>query len=173
MLKIQKPNPGEYAAYAITYIDLVPADGLVLEHLQDSLPSAQDFILDFPPEKRTAPWQAAEWSIQEILLHILDTERIFSYRAMRFARNDPTGLAGFDQDAYVPYSGANQRSITSILEEYATVRQATLTFFNSLDEAALARAGLVAGNNVSVRALAWMIAGHEIHHISSIRENYS
>ena len=92
---------------------------------------------------------------------------------MRFARNDVTGLAGFDQDAYVPYSGANQRSITSILEEYATVRQATLTFFNSLDEAALARAGLVAGNNVSVRALAWMIAGHEIHHISSIRENYS
>ena len=92
---------------------------------------------------------------------------------MRFARNDPTGLAGFDQDAYVPYSGANQRSMAALLAEYAAVRQATLAFLESLDEAASARAGLVGGNNVSVRALAWMIAGHEIHHINSLRENYS
>jgi hypothetical protein len=82
-------------------------------------------------------------------------------------------LAGFEQDDYVPFSGANQRNIGTILAEYAAVRQATLTFLNSLSDDALARAGLVGGNRVSVRALAWMITGHEIHHLNSIRENYS
>jgi len=172
MQKIQKPNPGEYAPYAIAYIDLVPQDGLVYQHLQVNLTSNLEFIRSFPPEKRTLPWQAGEWTVQEILVHILDTERVFSYRALRFARNDATELAGFDQDTYVPYSGANQRPIQAILAEYTAVRQATLAFIDSLDEAALARSGRVAGNNVSVRALAWMIAGHEIHHINSIRENY-
>jgi len=173
MPKIQKPTAGEYAPYAIAYINLVPPDGLVIEHLQANLKSTPEFIRSFPPEKLAEPWKAGEWTIHEILVHILDTERIFSYRALRFARNDATALAGFDQDAYVPYSGANQRAISDILEEYAAVRQASLAFLNSLDEAALARSGLVDGNRVSVRALAWMIAGHEIHHLNSIRENYS
>ena len=172
MQTIQKPAAGEYAPYAIMYIDLVPPDGLVIQHLQDNLLSTPELILDFPPEKRIVPWKAGEWTIQEILLHILDTERIFSYRALRFARNDATGLTGFEQDAYVPYSGANRRTIASLLAEYAAVRQATLTLFNSLDEAAFAHSGRVDENNVSVRALAWMIAGHEIHHMNSIRENY-
>jgi uncharacterized damage-inducible protein DinB len=173
MQKIQKPAEGEYAPYAITYIDLVPQDGLVINHLQDNMKSMPEFIRTFPPEKLAAPWKEGEWTIQEILIHIIDTERIFCYRALRFARNDPTGVAGFEQDDYVPFSRANQRDIGTILEEYAAVRQATLTFFNNLDETALARAGLVGGNRVSVRALAWMITGHEIHHVNSIRENYS
>jgi uncharacterized damage-inducible protein DinB len=173
MQKIQKPVEGEYAPYAITYIDLVPPDGLVIGHLQDNLHSTPGFIRSFPLEKLATPWKPGEWTIQEILLHILDTERIFCYRALRFARNDATGLAGFEQDAYVPYSAANQRTLASILEEYAAVRQSTLAFFESLNEAALVRSGQVGGNHVSVRALAWMIAGHELHHIHSIRENYS
>ena len=172
MQKIQKPNEGEYAPYAIMYIDLVPQDGLVLMHLQEALQSTQEFILALPPEKLTLRWKEGEWSIKEILVHIMDTERIFCYRALRFARNDATGLAGFEQDAYVPYSGANERDIAAILEEYKAVRQATLTFYESLDEEALVRAGLVGGNQVSVGALAWMITGHEIHHLNSIRENY-
>jgi uncharacterized damage-inducible protein DinB len=173
MQKIRKPVEGEFAPYAITYIDLVPLDGLVLKHLQDNMESMPEFIRAFPSKKLTQPWKEGEWTIQEILVHILDTERIFCYRALRFARNDPTGLAGFEQDDYVPYSGANQRDIGTILEEYTAVRQATLTFFNNLDKDALARTGLVGGNRVSVRALAWMITGHEIHHMNSIRENYS
>lgn len=173
MLKIQKPNPGEYPPYAIMYINLVPPDGLVMKPLQEHMNSTREFILAFPPEKLAVPWKAGEWTIKEILVHIIDTERIFSYRALRFARNDASGLAGFEQDAYVPYSRANERDIQVILEEYAAVRQATLAFFNSLDEAALARSGQVDGNRVSVSALGWMIAGHEIHHLNSIRENYS
>jgi uncharacterized damage-inducible protein DinB len=173
MQKIQKPVEGEYAPYAITYIDLVPQDGLVIKLLQDKLKSTPEFIRSFPSKKRTQPWKEGEWTIQEILVHIIDTERIFCYRALRFARNDITPLAGFEQDDYVPFSGANRREIGTILEEYTAVRQATLTFFNSLDEDALARTGLVGGSRVSVRALAWMIAGHEIHHMNSIQENYS
>ena len=169
---IKKPNKDEYAPYAIMYIDLVPQDGLVLKHLQEALQSTQQFILALPPEKLAVHWKEGEWSIKEILVHIIDTERIFCYRALRFARNDASGLAGFEQDAYIPYSGANERDIAEILEEYTAVRQATLTFFNSLEEEALARAGLVGGNGVSVRAIAWMVAGHEIHHMNSIRENY-
>jgi uncharacterized damage-inducible protein DinB len=169
---IQKPIEGEYAPYAITYIDLVPPDGLILKHLQDNLKSSRDLILAFPPEKLALRWKEGEWTIKEILVHILDTERIFSYRALRFARNDATELAGFEQDAYVPHSGANGRTGVAILEEYAAVRQATLALFSSLADEAYTRAGWVAGNRVTVRALAWMIAGHEIHHINSIRENY-
>jgi len=172
MQKIQKPTEGEYASYASMYIDLVPQDGLVLDHLQKALQSTQEFILAFPPEARSIRWKAGEWTIKEIMVHVFDTERIFCYRALRFARNDATGLSGFEQDIYVPYSMANDRDIAAIMGEYAAVRQATLAFFNSLDEAALARAGLVGGNRFSVRALAWMIAGHEIHHLKSIRENY-
>jgi len=173
MKNIQKPNAGEYAPYAIMYINLVPDDDQVLKHLQDNLKSTPDFMLSFPPEKLAQPWAEGEWTIKEILVHIIDTERIFCYRALRFARNDPTALAGFEQDEYVPYSGANERNIESILAEYAAVRRATLAFFNSLDEEALTRAGTVGGNRVSVRAAAWMIAGHEIHHLNSIRENYA
>ena len=172
MQKIQKPSEGEYAPYAIMYIDLVPQDGLILKHLRDNMKSTPEFIRTFPPEKLALPWREREWTIKEILVHILDTERIFAYRALRFARNDATELTGFEQDAYVPYSRANQRDIETILEEYMAVRQATLSFFINLDEEALARAGLVGGNRVSVRALAWMITGHAIHHINSIRENY-
>ncbi|MGB8214650.1 MAG: DinB family protein [Anaerolineales bacterium] len=172
MKSISKPAEGEYAPYAITYINLVPPDGLFLEHLQTQVQSTRELILAFPPEKCSWRWAEGEWTIKEILVHILDSERIFCYRALRFARNDATPLAGFEQDAYVPYTGANERTLPAILAEYAAVRQATLTFFDSLDENALTRTGLVTGNRVSVRAAAWMIAGHEIHHLHSIQENY-
>jgi hypothetical protein len=172
MQQIQKPTESEYAAYVRIYIDLVPQDGLVLDHLYQGFASSREFILSFPSEALATRWKPGEWTIKEIILHILDTERIFCYRALRFARNDATSLSGFDQEAYVPNSRANERDIASILEEYVVVRQSTLAFFNSLDEVALARIGLVDGNRVSVRALAWMITGHEIHHLNSLRENY-
>ncbi|MCB8978785.1 MAG: DinB family protein [Ardenticatenaceae bacterium] len=169
---IQKPNEGEYAPYAIIYIDQVPDDGLVVNHLQDNLKAVQTLVLSLPPEKLTSRWADGEWTIKEILVHIMDTERIFCYRALRFARNDDTELPGFEQDDYVPYTQANKRKIADILEEYSAVRQATITFFNSFVEETLTRAGIVSGQRVSVRALASMIAGHELHHLDSIKENY-
>jgi hypothetical protein len=172
MKKISKPEEGEYAPYAIMYIDLLPDDGLVLQHLVDNLHSTKDLILAQPEERLTYRFAEGEWTIKEILVHVIDAERIFSYRALRFARNDTTALPGFEQDAYVPYSLANERSIEDILEEFTAVRMATIALFTSFTEEAFTRFGPCSTYNLSVRAAAYIIAGHELHHIGSIKQNY-
>ena len=169
---IAKPNEGEYAPYTIMYIGLLPADGKVLHHLQDNLAKTIAFARTFSEEQLITPCAEGEWTIKEILVHIIDDERIYGYRALRYARNDKTELPGFEQDDYVPYSNANGRSLDSILEELTAVRQATITLFNSFDEDALLRKGIGSGNIMSVRAAAYHIAGHELHHLKSIKENY-
>ena len=170
--RIPKPAEGEYAPYAIMYIGLLPDDGLVLKHLQDNLKVVKDFILTFPEEGLAYRWAEGEWTIKEILGHIIDDERIYCYRALRFARNDATPLPGFEQDDYVPYSDANERNLEDILEEFTTVRHATITLFKSFADPALTRAGVADGNPMSVRAAVYQIAGHELHHLNSIKENY-
>ena len=112
--------------------------------------------------------------IKEILVHIVDDERIFSYRALRFARNEQENLIGFDQDAYALYSEADKRSLESIFEEYKAVRQSTITLFNNLPENSLLRMGHGTGsfNDATVRALVYHIAGHEQHHINFIKKHY-
>jgi uncharacterized damage-inducible protein DinB len=172
MRRIDKPQAGEYTPYTIMYIDLVPDDGLVLEHLRTSETALLDFIRAFPNEKLSVPWKAGEWTIKEILVHIIDTERIFAYRALRIARNDMTELPGFEQDDYVSYSAANNRELEDILAEYQTVRAATISLFQSLTDEALLRQGRSGGNPLSVRAALYIIAGHEPYHVVSIRENY-
>ena len=169
---IPKPQPGEYTPYTIMYISLVPDDGLVLKHLRDNLEAAKTFIRTFPEEKLATPHEPGEWTIKEILIHISDAERIFAYRALRFARQDSNELPGFEQNDYVPASRANMREIEGILEEYSAVRMATITLFESFEEDVYTQAGTAAGNPVTIRALAYIIAGHELHHMNSIRENY-
>ena len=172
MKLIPKPMAGEYAPYTIMYIGLLPDDGLILEHLRNNLENTVRFIRLLPKGKLTTRHVEGEWTIKEILVHIIDDERIYCYRALRFARNDKTELPGFEQDEYVPYSGANNRELEAIIEEFISVRNATITFFESLDEEALIRKGVGSGNIMSVRAAAYHIAGHELHHINSIKENY-
>ena len=166
---IPKPQEGEYAPYTIMYIGLLPDDGLILHHLQANLAATKAFIRAFPEEKLTERWTEGEWTIKEILVHISDDERIYAYRALRFARNDATELPGFEQDDYVPYSQANERPIEDILAELTAVRQATVALFNSFDDEALLRSGVGSGNVMSVRAAVYHIAGHELHHRNSIR----
>ncbi len=172
MKKIEKPREGEYAPYTIMYIGLLPDDGLVLNHLQDNLQATKNLILSLPAEKLAYRYAAGKWTIKEILVHLSDDERIYAYRALRFARNDKTELPGFEQNDYARYSGANARGIGDILEELTTVRNATISLFNSFDNEALTRAGVANGNIMSVRAAAYHIAGHELHHINIIRERY-
>jgi hypothetical protein len=100
MKKIEKPCEGEYAPYTIMYIGLLPDDGLVLKHLQDNLQTTKNFILSLPAERLTYRYAEGKWTIKEILVHISDDERIYAYRALRFARNDKTELPGFEQDDY-------------------------------------------------------------------------
>jgi uncharacterized damage-inducible protein DinB len=172
MKRIAKPEEGEYPPYADTYIGLLSDDGLVLKHLNDNLKTTTDFILSLPEEKLVQRYAEGKWTIKELLLHIVDDERIYAYRALRFARNDRTELPGFEQDAYALQSGANGRSIEDLLREFAAVRSATISLFDGLGDEALKRAGVADGNSVSVRALAYHIAGHELRHVNIIRERY-
>ncbi|MDX6694200.1 MAG: hypothetical protein QOF02_1803 [Blastocatellia bacterium] len=172
MKRIEKPVDGEYAPYTIVYIGLLPDDGLVLKHLADNLKASTAFILSLPAEKLAYRYAEGKWTIKEILVHLVDDERIYAYRALRFARNDKTELPGFEQDDYALYSGANARRVEDILEEFATVRRATISLFDNLESEALMRAGVADGKVMSVRAAAYHIAGHELRHLNIIKERY-
>jgi len=172
MKNIQKPKPNEYPAYASMYIDLLPDDGLVLKHLEENFKLTKKFILSLSEEKLLYRYAPDKWTIKEILVHIVDDERIYAYRALRFARKDKTELPGFEQDDFTHNSNANERDIKNIFEEYEAVRKATITLFNGLDDETLTRKGTADGNSATVRALAYHIAGHELHHILFIKKNY-
>jgi uncharacterized damage-inducible protein DinB len=173
MIKIPKPLEGEYPSYAPHYINLVPDDGQIIVHLRDAMQTTLALMSSLSPEKQGTPCAEGEWTAKEILSHIMDSERIFCYRALRFARNDATALNGFDHDTYVLHSCANEQELSALLEEYTAIRQASITLFKNLDEQALICQGMVNNNSFSVRALAYMIAGHEQHHLNSIREHYA
>jgi uncharacterized damage-inducible protein DinB len=172
MRRIEKPKEGEYPPYAVIYIGLLPDDGLVLSHLGENLKATTDLIHALPEERLAFRYAEGKWTVKEILAHVIDDERIYAYRALRFARNDGTELPGFEQDAYALHSGANGRSVESLLEEFAAVRRATIALFDGLDDEALARSGVADGNRVTVRALAYHIAGHELRHVNVIKERY-
>jgi hypothetical protein len=172
MRLIKKPTNTEYAPYAERYIGLLPDDGLVLEHLAENLKMTCRFLSLLTEEKLLYRYAPDKWTIKEIVLHLADDERIYTYRALRFARHDSIDLPGFDQDNYALYSNANQRTIDDLLGELATVRAATLSFFNSLNDEALTRTGIADGNFMSVRAIAYHLAGHELRHVNIIRERY-
>ncbi|WP_420401727.1 DinB family protein [Flagellimonas sp.] len=175
---IDKPLPEEYPAYSSIYMDLMKDDGKVLEHLWTNFLDLKKLVLDLTEDQLNYRYAEGKWTIKEILVHLIDDERIFAYRALRYARNDSTPLHGFDQDAYANCSNANARSLDDIFEEYETVRKATISLFLNLPEDSFLRGG--AGidydgsiiNRRTVRALAYHIAGHELRHINIIKERY-
>ena len=171
---ITKPDKSEYPEYAEMYMKLLPDDGLVLNHLKNNFQTVKDFIHSLPPEKLLYRYAKGKWTIKEILVHIIDDERIFSYRALAFARNEKRSLPGFDQDHYAVWSGANERDLESIFKEYEAVRRATIGLFNGLTREALTRVGTGSSPELkwTVRALAYHIAGHELRHLNVIKERY-
>jgi len=169
---IEKPGNSEYPAYAHIYIDLLPDDGLILKHLSENVEHTWNLVASLPEDRLLHRYAPGKWTLKEILSHLIDDERIYVYRALRFARNDAAELPGFDQDHYALHSGANQRPIDALLDELTFVRHSTIAFFNSLDDASLLRTGIANGKRASVRALAYHIAGHELRHITIIKERY-
>jgi len=171
---IPKPRPGEYPEYAGMYIGLLPDDGRILEHLKNNFIAVKELIGTLPQEKLLYRYAEGKWSIKEILVHIVDDERIYAYRALRFARNEKESLIGFDQDSYAKYSEADSRDLDSIFEEYEAVRNSTIALFNGLPEDSLTRMGHGSGTagSATVRAMAYHIAGHELHHLNIIKERY-
>ena len=170
MRSIPRPEPGEYAPYTIEYFNFVPDD--VLDHMSSCLESTVEFFQRIPGVVLSEPHRPGEWTVKQILQHISDDERIYAYRALRFARNDPTELPSFDQEVVAANSDADMRPLSSLLTEYVTVREATLSLFEGVPEAALSRVGVANGAPMSVRAAAFHIAGHEAHHLDSVRVNY-
>lgn len=176
--RIERPEKNEYPEYSEIYMELVKSHGTVLQDLKDSFARIRKFICDLAEEKLHYRYADRKWTIKEILVHIVDDERIFAYRALRYARNDNTPLHGFDENHYARYSQANGRSLESIFDEYASVRNSTLTLFQNLPESAFLRSGSGIDhdgsviNTRTVRALAYHIAGHELRHIKIIKERY-
>lgn len=177
-MPIHRPDPTEHAPYAITYIDAT-ASALAARGSDDVLALLEAQALEWQSllagvaESRAAhAYAPGKWTLAEQLVHVTDTERVFSYRLLRVARGDRTPLPGFEQDDWVPESRAARRSLTDILSEMLAVRMATLALVRSLDEVAIARQGIASGQEVSARALVWMIAGHMAHHLTLTREKY-
>ena len=144
----------------------------LLPGLRSEFKKAYDFYLTVSEDKLVYRYAEGKWTIKEIISHLIDTERIFCYRALRFARQDKTPVAGFDENDYVEASNANNRAIEELLEEYASVRAASISLFKSFSDADLLRKGMAGSGEVSVRALGFLIIGHEKHHINVIKERY-
>ena len=170
-LLIPKPKPGEFAPYYATYIDAV-REGDLLKLLEEQGAEMADLLGAFGEARGTYRYAPTKWSVKEVLGHITDTERVFAYRALRFARADSTPVPGFEQDAYVAAAGFDRRTMDDLAEEFFAVRSATIKLFAGLDALALTQAGVASGFPMTVRAAAWIIAGHEQHHARILRERY-
>ena len=168
---IPRPAADEYAPYYGRYISRVP-DGDLCVMLASQLADTLALVRAIPEQRGTHRYADGKWSIKEVIGHVSDTERIMSYRALRFARADQTPLPGFEQNDYVPVGGFDRRTLQDLSEELAAVRQATIHLLRHLDPAALTRGGTASGNRVSVRALAYIIAGHERHHVEILKTKY-
>lgn len=165
-----RPGGDEYAPFYARYVAEVPA-GDVVRLLESQLGSTVDFFRAVPAE-RTAGYAPGKWTIHEVIGHLSDTERIMSYRALRFARGDRTPVPGFEENAYVPASGAATRTMEQLLAELRAVRGATVALFEGLPPEAWRRRGVANGAEVSVRALAAILVGHVLHHQGVVRERY-
>jgi len=172
MPALLRPTADQYNPYYDTYISLVPEGADPLAQLQHQPEQLRQLVGHLTDEQAQFAYAPSKWSIKEMLVHVLDTERIFAYRALRIARGDQQPLPGFEQNDYVPTSGANARPLESILNEYATVRAATLSLLDSFQPDAYDRMGTASGHPVSVRALAFMLPGHEAHHLHILQTRY-
>ena len=170
-MSIAPPQPGEYNDFNWEYIRRVPA-GDVLQFMEIQVAETVALLGGLSEEQVLARPAPGEWNIKEIIGHLCDGERVFSYRALRFARGDQTPLPGFDQDPYVANGNASQRSLADLLGEFSALRQANLHLFRSFTPEATTNIGIASGNPVSVRSLIYMCAGHEHHHMESIRKVY-
>lgn len=172
MKKIPKPQSSEHALFYECYIDRVPEQPGVLDQLKASAKSFEKELLALGDDVLSTPYAPGKWSIKDILMHITDTERVFLYRAMRFARNDQSPLPFFDENEFALQANAVSMPLKKILKEYKATRQSTLAFFQNQSSAMLKRTGIAGNTPTSVRACAWIICGHELHHRRIILERY-
>lgn len=170
-MRITRPEADEYAPYYGTYINEVVGE-CALAALERQRASTPALMAGVPESRAGYRYAPGKWSLREVIGHVADGERIFSVRLLRFARNDQTPLPSFDENLYVPEGRFEKRSLADVLGELTAVRDATIALVRSLDEETMLRRGTASGKVMSVRALAWVMAGHEAHHMQVIRERY-
>lgn len=162
----------EYAAFYAPYIALVNNEWNLVEELEVSVHNFIHFVREIPMDKYDYRYAEGKWTIKEIIQHLIDAERVFAYRALRFARRDTTELPGFDENSYAANVDANWRGLQDLLTEMALVRQCTITLFKSFTADDLIQHGIASGKSVSVRALGFIIIGHQNHHMKIFKERY-
>jgi hypothetical protein len=168
---MKKPELNEHPPYYTYYIDLVKLENGV-KALENQIIEMQQFIGTIPVEMEEYSYAAGKWTIKEVLGHICDTERILGYRALCIARGEQITLPGFDENQYVSNGQFNKRSLYDLAHEFSIVRESNIALFKSFDSAILDIMGSANNNKMSVRAILFMIAGHEKHHINVIKERY-
>jgi uncharacterized damage-inducible protein DinB len=172
MKRIPKPLPAEYAVYYGQYIDAVPENTNILDGLKLFAKETEQRLLLLSEEQLLHRYAADKWSIKDIMLHVVDCERIFLYRALRFSRNDKMALPFFDENEFAKEANADSLPIKKILKEYKTQRAATIAFLANQSTKVLKRTGIASQAAMSVRACAWIIYAHERHHWKVIEEKY-
>ncbi len=168
---MHKPRSNEYPSYYNRYINLIDSDD-ILTVLESQKQEMSDLLNSFGEEAAAFRFAPDKWSVKEVIGHIIDVERIFVYRALRFARNDKTPLPEFDQEDYIKYANFDTRTLIDIADEFRTVRDSTLSMFLSFKDEIFSREGTASGFKFTVRAIPFIIAGHEVHHRHVIQEKY-
>lgn len=172
MKKISKPGFTEFALFYESYIERVDDSTSVLDQLKQSAKDVTALYKSLSEEQLHYSYAEGKWSMKDILMHMIDVERVFAYRAMRFARMDRTPLPFFDENEFAKNANADKINTTKLLKEYNACRNLTLAFFNNLNAKQMLHTGIASNCAMSVRACAWIILGHEMHHRGVMRERY-
>lgn len=168
---VLRPGPDDHSPAFQAYVDRVPA-GDVFAHLRAQGERTLTLLRALPEARGAFAYAPGKWPVKRLVQHVIDGERLFGYRAMCIARGDQGNLPGFDEDAYAANDGSDARTLASLADEFAAARAATLTMYAGFPEAAWARRGTANGKAIAVRALPWITAGHELHHLAVLRERY-
>lgn len=170
-LKISRPEANEFDSYYERYVSLVKG-GDIIAALKNQSAETTNLLNKIDAEKADFRYAEGKWSVKEVVGHLIDTERIFAYRALRIARGDRTPIEGYEQDDYIKNAEFAECSLADLAEEFALLRRANLLMFKNLSETVWHRRGAANNNEISVRALAYISAGHEIYHVDILKERY-
>lgn len=166
-----QPLSNEYAPFYENYIKLASGQP-IMRKLKSQLNSIDDFLADIPPAKYDFAYAEGKWTVKQIISHLIDTERVMTYRLLRISRNDQTDLPGYDQDAIVAHTNMDKYTYSDLVDELVMLRQANLFFFKSLSDEDLKRKGTANGNVISAGAILFIIYGHIEHHFNILKELY-
>lgn len=166
------PELSEYAHFYSTYVNNVPRVGDIITHLNTQMHELYTIANAIRGDRALVPYAEGKWTLKQMLGHMIETERVFAYRALSISRGDSVELPGMDQDLWMEDSNYNSRTVANLCNEYLAVRTSTIHLFENMTKEMINRTGIASGVEFSVRALAFIIAGHELHHLDIIKKNY-